>query len=51
MIKNKSLFLYYFGILKYDDIFGGHWETQYCVYLADPDTKELGFCDAFNDLK
>jgi len=49
-IKNRKLFLYYFGILKYDDIFGNHRETQFCIYLANPDTKEVGFCDSFNDL-
>lgn len=49
-IKGKKLILYYFGILKYDDISGNHRETQYCVFLADPETKQLGFCDAFNDL-
>jgi hypothetical protein len=50
MIKNKQLFLYYFGILKYDDSFGKHRETQFCIFLANPETKEAGFCDAFNDL-
>jgi hypothetical protein len=49
-IKDKRLFLYYFGILKYDDVFGNPRETQYCIYLANPDTKEVGMCDAFNDL-
>jgi len=50
MIKSKQLFLYYFGILKYEDSFGNHRETQFCIFLANPDTKEVGFCDAFNDL-
>lgn len=50
LIKNKQLFLYYFGILKYDDGFGKQRETQYCISLANPDTKEAGFCDGFNDL-
>jgi len=49
-IKNKQLFLYYFGILKYDDVSGGHRETRFCIYLADPNTKEVGMCDGFNDL-
>jgi hypothetical protein len=49
-IKNKQLLLYYFGILKYDDVSGQHRETQYCILLANPDTKEAGFCDSFNDL-
>lgn len=50
LIKNKTLFLYYFGILKYNDGFGKMRETQYCIYLANPDTKEVGMCDAFNDM-
>ncbi len=50
LIKNKQLFLYYFGILKYDDAFGRHRETQFCIFLANLETKEAGFCDAFNDL-
>jgi hypothetical protein len=49
-IKNKELFLYYFGLLKYDDIDGKSRETQFCVLLADPDTREAGMCDSFNDL-
>lgn len=49
-IKNKQLFLYYFGILKYDDIFGNRRTTQFCIGLTKPDTKEAGMCDAFNDL-
>ncbi len=49
-IKNKELFLYYFGILKYDDALGKRRETQFCILLANLDTKQPGFCDAFNDL-
>jgi hypothetical protein len=49
-IKDGTLILYYYGILRYDDVFGNHRETQWCIYLANPTTKELGFCDAFNDL-
>ncbi len=50
LIKDKLRFLYYFGILKYDDVFGNHRETQYCIFLADPNTKAVGVCDGFNDL-
>lgn len=50
-IKNMTILLYYFGVLKYDDIFGNPWETQFCIMLANPDTREVGFCDGFNDLK
>jgi hypothetical protein len=49
-IRDKKYFLYYFGIVKYDDVFGGPHETQYCIFLANPTTKEVGICDAFNDL-
>lgn len=49
-IKNRQLILYYFGVLRYDDISGQTRETQYCIYLANPDTKEAGICSAFNDM-
>jgi hypothetical protein len=49
-IKNKSLFLYYYGILKYDDNSGRHHETEFCFALANIDTKEAFVCDSFNDL-
>jgi hypothetical protein len=50
LIKDKHLFLYYFGILKYDDGFGHQRQTQFCILLANPETREAGFCDAFNDM-
>jgi gas vesicle protein len=49
-IKAKTVFIYYFGILKYDDVFGHPRQTQFCIFLANPDTKQAGFCDTFNDL-
>ncbi len=49
-IKSEKLSLYLFGILKYDDVFGNHRETRYRIFLADPGSKNIGFCDAFNDL-
>ena len=49
-IQKGNLVLYYYGILRYDDIFNMTHETQFCIYLADPKTKRVGVCDAFNDL-
>lgn len=49
-IKAKRHILYYFGILKYDDVFGHSRETEFCIYLADPDSKQFAFCRDFNDL-
>ena len=49
-IKDGKLFLYYYGILKYDDNSGHHRETQFCIYLADPATKQPGICDGFNEM-
>lgn len=49
-IKSGRLFLYYYGILKYDDGFGNRKWTQFCILLANPQTGEVGFCDHFNDL-
>ena len=50
-IKAKSTILYLYGILKYDDAFGNHRQTKYCLYLADPDRKRIGYCDGFNDIE
>lgn len=49
-IKNGSLLLYYFGILKYTDAFDIPRQTQFCIFLTNPETKEPAFCDSFNDL-
>jgi len=49
-IKAKTHVLYYYGILKYDDVFRNHRTTEYCIFLADPDAKRIGICDSFNDL-
>lgn len=49
-IKSKTLFLYYYGLVKYEDVSGKSHETQYCILLANPDTKQAGICDSFNDL-
>lgn len=49
-IREKKAFLYYFGILKYDDNLGNHRETQYCLFLVDAKTKQTAMCDGFNDL-
>jgi hypothetical protein len=50
LIKAKKVVLYIYGILKYDDAFGKHRTTNFCIFMADPDTKRFGFCDNFNDL-
>ena len=49
-IQKGNLILYYYGIVKYDDIFNIGHETQFCIYLADPKRNSVGVCDAFNDL-
>lgn len=49
-IKSQKLQIYYFGILKYDDVFGNHRETQYCIFLANPVSKQVANCRKFNDL-
>jgi hypothetical protein len=50
LIQQGKLFLYYFGMLRYDDNVGKRHTTQFCIYLADPATKALGFCNRFNDM-
>lgn len=49
-ISDGSVSLYYFGTIRYDDIFGRHWNTNYCIFLADPQKKMFAYCDEFNDI-
>ena len=50
-IKDKKLFAYFFGTIKYDDAFANRRETDFCIFLADPDKPQIGGCDTFNDIK
>jgi len=34
----------------YQDIFGNAHSTQFCVWLKDPQTKQMAFCLAGNDM-
>lgn len=50
LIDSQKEFLYYFGRLRYKDVFGNVRNTKFCLFLANPKTKELAYCDSFNDL-
>jgi hypothetical protein len=49
-ILDGTLTLYYYGTVKYDDVFGNHRSTNFCIYLADAKIKMGAFCRDFNDL-
>ena len=49
-IKSKDVIFYLFGELHYEDVSGQPHTTQFCVYLSDPDTKQMGVCYGFNEL-
>jgi hypothetical protein len=55
-LRDKKLFLYIFGEVDYEDIFGKPHFTKFCFYLVDSgptvDTafRGLAYCDAFNDM-
>lgn len=50
LINKGELILYYFGILRYEDNSGVSRETQFCIYMAKPETQEISFCRDFNEL-
>jgi hypothetical protein len=50
LIKTGELILYYYGILRYVDNSGWSHDTQFCIYMAKPQTQEVSFCQDFNDL-
>lgn len=49
-IKGKVQILYIFGEYEYRDLTGRTRDTRYCLYLANPDTKTVQFCDGFNNM-
>lgn len=49
-IKEKKAIIYYYGSLRYDDIYGNHRSTNYCIYLANPDTKSIFSCNEFTGM-
>jgi hypothetical protein len=49
-IMSGQQFLYYFGELRYQDVYGADHFTDFCIYMADPRTQGLAFCKDFNDL-
>jgi hypothetical protein len=40
--------LHYQGIIEYDDVFGKHWSTEFCLYNASPDTVDFEYCPRHN---
>jgi head-tail adaptor len=50
LIQDKHLIAYFFGEILYADFTGHSRTTQFCIFLADPETKALAYCDRFNDL-
>jgi len=49
-IKTRVQIFYIFGEYEYRDLTGKTRTTRYCLYLANPDTKTVQFCDGFNDM-
>jgi|SRR5271165_1786633 len=49
-IKSKELIFYVYGELRYEDVSSRPHTTEFCIYISDPDTKEIGVCRGFNEL-
>lgn len=49
-IKSGSMILYYYGDLQYLDLSGKTRDTEFCVFLAYPQTKELERCKEHNEI-
>lgn len=46
----KRARLSFFGEISYDDVASVHHRTQVCVFMIDPETRELGFCNGWSDM-
>jgi hypothetical protein len=49
-IKDKSAFLVLRGIIQYEDFNKVQRQTNVCMFMSDPTTKKLSFCEAGNDM-
>ncbi len=49
-MKNRRKFLYYFGIISYDDMFGIHHETIFCMDY-DFESGKISNHDGYNSIK
>lgn len=51
LVQDEKTFVSVFGEIRYKDVFGGKTHsTDFCLWLVDPNTKDLGFCDAGNSM-
>lgn len=51
LLEAKSSFLYLFGELRYDDVYGRPHYTTFCVWMYDVTNHTLGACEKHNDMK
>ena len=49
-LTTKQGRLLFFGEIAYDDVGGAHHRTQFCVFMADPESRELPICDSWGDM-
>ena len=47
-INKRNLFLYVWGKIEYDDIFGQHHTTNFCAFKVDQ-TNNFGGCETNNN--
>jgi hypothetical protein len=50
LIKSGALIMYDYGEISYRDQSGREHTTTFCIFLANPDTKEIAFCPSFNNI-
>lgn len=50
-VKSRDRTIYVFGEIRYKNISGASGDTEYCLFMSDPDKPDLAFCNAHNDMK
>jgi hypothetical protein len=49
-IQNRKRFFYVFGQVDYDDVYQRSHTTRFCLWLAEPETKQLAHCQNDNEM-
>jgi hypothetical protein len=49
-IQERKRFFYFFGQIDYDDVYQRPHTTRFCLWLAEPETKQLAHCENDNEM-
>jgi len=50
-LDNKTAWLYVYGVIEYDDVFGKHWESTFCYFYVPKSPSVFSNCPYGNSIR